>query len=188
MSDFYYDETSPSCLRRKYDWKSGMNYQITKAFANDPAGWLKEDRCKYWIVKINGRDALVHRIIWEIHNGKIPNGYQIDHIDGNSTNNKISNLRCVVNKTNTRNQKFRITNTSSVCGVGLLINRTKYGENRYWKAQWNDLEGKRCAKCFSVGKHGEEAAFKLACEYRENIMQELNESGAGYSDDHGKRA
>ncbi|WP_077825984.1 HNH endonuclease signature motif containing protein [Escherichia coli] len=28
-----------------------------------------------------GKRYCVHRIIWEMHNGPIPEGYQIDHID-----------------------------------------------------------------------------------------------------------
>jgi hypothetical protein len=36
-----------------------------------------------------------YRKIWEKHNGKIPYGYEIHHIDGNRKNNHISNLLCV---------------------------------------------------------------------------------------------
>ena len=34
-----------------------------------------------------------HRIIWEVVNGEIPQGYDIHHIDGNRANNTISNLQ-----------------------------------------------------------------------------------------------
>ena len=36
-----------------------------------------------------------YRTIWERHNGKIPQGFEIHHIDGNRNNNNISNLLCV---------------------------------------------------------------------------------------------
>ena len=52
-----------------------------------------------------------------MHNGKIPNGMQIDHIDHNKTNNKIDNLRLVTPKENNHNMKFRVTNKSGVTGV-----------------------------------------------------------------------
>jgi len=34
----------------------------------------------------------LHRTVWEYHNGKIPEGYHVHHIDGNKANNQISNL------------------------------------------------------------------------------------------------
>ena len=37
----------------------------------------------------------LHRYVWEKHNGPIPKGCHIHHIDGNPLNNDISNLRCV---------------------------------------------------------------------------------------------
>lgn len=45
----------------------------------------------------NGRQntTYAHRVIWELANGAIPNGYVIDHIDGNRTNNILSNLQLV---------------------------------------------------------------------------------------------
>jgi len=179
---FYYDESSPTCLRRAKDWVSGMNYQIIKAYKGDVAGSFSDG---YYIVKVSNKSYRVHRVIWELFNGKIPKGMQIDHIDRNSSNNHLSNLRLVHSIINSRNQSFRSTNTSGVCGVGLLINKTKSGENRYWKAQWNNLDGKRMAKCFSVEVYGEEKAFCLACEWRSKVMQELNEKGAGYTGNHG---
>ena len=182
---FYYDESSYTCLRRAKDWVSGMNYSIVKATKGDVAGSLSKGRHQSYAVKVNNISTRVHRIVWELHNGEIPNKMQIDHIDRNPLNNKISNLRLVDNKTNARNQSFRLTNTSGVCGVGLLKNKTKVGWNTYWKAQWNNLDGKRCAKCFSIDKYGNDLAFSMACAFREDIMKSLNESGAGYTLNHG---
>ena len=37
----------------------------------------------------------LHRLIYEKHYGKIPEGYHIHHIDGDKLNNEISNLECL---------------------------------------------------------------------------------------------
>ena len=37
----------------------------------------------------------LHRDVWEFHNGKIQKGFQIHHIDGDTSNNDISNLECL---------------------------------------------------------------------------------------------
>ncbi len=39
----------------------------------------------------------LHRVVWEYHKGKIPEGYDIHHIDENKHNNDISNLAMVHN-------------------------------------------------------------------------------------------
>ena len=48
---------------------------------------------RYYLNNETG-DSL-HRYIWKLHNGSIPDGYHIHHIDGNKDNNDISNLLCV---------------------------------------------------------------------------------------------
>lgn len=83
----------------------------------------------YKIVGIYGVKHLVHRIIWEMHNGKIPDGMQIGHIDHNKTNNKIDNLRLVTPKENNHNMKFRVTNKSGVTGVSWDKQHKKWASN-----------------------------------------------------------
>lgn len=42
-----------------------------------------------------GGNGLLHRDVWEFYNGPIPDGYHIHHLDGDVTNNDISNLVCI---------------------------------------------------------------------------------------------
>jgi len=42
--------------------------------------------------KTNGSRSLMHRDVWEFHNGAIPHNHDIHHIDHDKTNNDISNL------------------------------------------------------------------------------------------------
>jgi hypothetical protein len=40
----------------------------------------------------------LHRYVWEKHNGEIPKGYDIHHIDWDKTNNRIENLELICHK------------------------------------------------------------------------------------------
>jgi len=68
-----------------------------------PAGTI--DSKGYYSVRIGGKKHMNHRIIWELHNGPIPEGYVIDHIDRNPGNNRIENLRLATRQQNAWNAK-----------------------------------------------------------------------------------
>ncbi|HGB3193994.1 TPA: HNH endonuclease signature motif containing protein [Salmonella enterica subsp. enterica serovar Waycross] len=59
----------------------------------------------------------VHRVVWEMHNGPIPDGMEIDHINHIRTDNRIENLRLVSHQDNQKNQKIHKKNTSGHSGV-----------------------------------------------------------------------
>lgn len=46
---------------------------------------------------------LVHRLVWETFRWKIPAGMEIDHINRNKIDNRLSNLRCVNHTQNMKN-------------------------------------------------------------------------------------
>lgn len=64
-----------------------------------------------------GKRFFAHRIIWEMHFGPIPKGMQIDHIDGDRSNNKIENLRVVNDQLNRLNSNKYKNNKTGVTGV-----------------------------------------------------------------------
>jgi hypothetical protein len=49
----------------------------------------------YYRVRVNNTLYYTHRIIYEIFHGRIPEGCEVDHIDGDPSNNRIQNLRLV---------------------------------------------------------------------------------------------
>lgn len=58
----------------------------------DKGGYL---RVSYRINKNKTKSILIHILIWECVNGKVPEGYDIHHIDHNRQNNSIYNLELV---------------------------------------------------------------------------------------------
>ena len=63
-----------------------------------------------------GKRILGHRLAWLIHTGKMPKG-QIDHINGDVTDNRWCNLRDVTASENQKNAKRSARNTSGMVGV-----------------------------------------------------------------------
>ena len=56
----------------------------------------KDGRYRITSGKEGNNKKLLHRLIWEDHNGPIPEGYVIHHIDENKLNNDISNLELML--------------------------------------------------------------------------------------------
>lgn len=70
----------------------------------------------YVKIKISGKEYFAHRLVWFYMYGVWPEK-EIDHIDHNTINNKISNLRSVSPSENRRNASISRNNTSGVVGV-----------------------------------------------------------------------
>lgn len=88
-----------------------------KARKGTKAGHKKADG--YVRVKYGGKHFYAHRIIYTMFHGPIPEGMEIDHIDGNRSHNRIENLRCVDKATNLRatTKRLQKNNKSGVPGV-----------------------------------------------------------------------
>ncbi len=71
----------------------------------------------YLTVKINRSIYKLHRIVWALHYGTDPANLEIDHIDRNTSNNRIDNLRLTDRSENCFNVGVRINNTSGHIGV-----------------------------------------------------------------------
>lgn len=101
LNEIYaYSEKSKSCLIR---------------INGKEAGSL--DSSKYYRVSRLGKKLICHRVIYELFNGPIPDGFQIDHINGIKTDNRIENLRLATSSQNQQNQGWNSRNTAGVRGL-----------------------------------------------------------------------
>lgn len=112
---------------------------------------------------------------------------RIDHTKGYIE----GNLRWANDAQQARNKGKMKNNTSGVTGVlwDLKVFPSGRDSTTYAIAIWNsyDQDGKLTVhrKAFSVKKYGLLPAFKMACEHRKKMIQELNALGYGYADNHG---
>jgi hypothetical protein len=103
------DPTSLSGLR----WKAPTARRLK---AGDVAGCLRKDL--YWYIQLNSRRYPNHRIVWAMTNNTDPGDLDIDHLDGNPSNNHPNNLRLATHAQNMYNQAGqRADNTSGIPGV-----------------------------------------------------------------------
>jgi len=72
----------------------------------------------YKRVSINGKRYLLHKLAILYTTGNYPEG-EVDHIDGNTSNNSIKNLRDVDKLENRKNLKLYKNNKFGCVGIGL---------------------------------------------------------------------
>lgn len=106
----------------------------------------------YRETRIDGVLTLVHRLIWQHVHGPIPDGQEIDHINGVRDDNRICNLRLVNRGQNNQNQRYaRTNNKSGVKGVswcatsGKWMARIKHEGVQYHLGRFTTIEDARIA-------------------------------------------
>lgn len=106
-------------------------------------------------VTVDGKSqsAHVHRIGWQLVNGPIPMGIQIDHINHNRLDNRLCNLRLASRSQNMANTRLRTINTSGFKGVSW------HKASGKWQAQF-EFRGPGIRKGYALGLYTsrEEAA------------------------------
>ena len=96
-----------------------------RSWRGDIAGNL--NNTGYVVVGTQGKKYLAHRLIFLMHHGYMPD--EVDHINGDRSDNRIENLRAVTRKQNQYNAGTRADNTSGVKGVFW------YKQTQKWAAQ-----------------------------------------------------
>lgn len=109
-----YDPDTGLFVRAK-DVMKGQYRKIFAARKGDPAGFLHPDGYTY--IKLDGIYYSAHRLAWIVCHGALTE-VDIDHRDGDKSNNRIANLRNVEHKTNIQNvKKPQANNKTGFLGV-----------------------------------------------------------------------
>ena len=175
-----YDETSPSCLRWIDKCSKSSLIEI-----NSPAGSL-DTGDGYWKIHGLGGHYKVHRIIWFMHHGKLSKGMHIDHVNGIRNDNRIVNLRLVTQHTNSKNRSKSKNNKTGHNAISYYEGLNHRGTLiRRYTVCIAVAAYKKQSRSFSCTKYGDDLALALAIKYRDETIQKLNESEAGYTDRHG---
>lgn len=73
------------------------------------------DKRGYLTGNLFSKPAKAHRVIWAIVHSEWPD--EVDHINGDPSDNRLSNLRAVSHRENGRNLKLKSNNSTGICGV-----------------------------------------------------------------------
>lgn len=103
-------------------------------YSNHEAFTTKDDK-GYFVGRIFKLPFKAHRVIWALYHGEWPQN-EIDHINRNKADNRISNLRDVTSSQNNQNKSLKSSNKTGVSGVYWDEARSK------WRATIG-IEGKQ---------------------------------------------
>jgi hypothetical protein len=155
-------ELDASTLRKAldYDPETGLLFwrvrddvpqRTNNRFAGKPAGG-RDGQYGYITVRLYDRLYQAHRLAWLHVHGVWPE-HVVDHIDGNPTNNAISNLRLATRAENNRNRAKLAGTTSKLKGVtrdrrtGLWNAQIMIGRKGHYLGQYLTEEGAHAAYC-----------------------------------------
>lgn len=150
---FYFDEAG--CILRY------RVHRKPKFRPGDQVGWVGKDGYRRAIV--DGKNYLLHRLIWLFHFGTMPEK-MLDHIDGNTLNNSLRNLRecdAALNAQNKRRKKGN--NPSNFLGV------SRASKNR-WQARISSKQGEEYLGCFASAEEAHAVYVKRKRELHEGNM------------------
>lgn len=146
----------------KFVWRMPRSRGIK---TGDEAGCLCP-KLGYRNLRIDRRGYLAHRVAWLFVNGEWPPG-EIDHINGDRADNRISNLRLASDAENRRNSKRPVSNTSGVKGVSWCKKKKmwhagiKYNYRTINLGYFDDVnEAGRAYQSAAMKYHGEFARFE----------------------------
>lgn len=113
LRDLVSYDPETGAFRWRSDRYCGRNLNRKMACAGDAVGSI--NALGYHIVRFGKKDYSAHRLAWLYVHGKWPQ--ELDHVNGDRSDNRIANLRECTSSQNKANQKIRSDSTSGLKGV-----------------------------------------------------------------------
>jgi hypothetical protein len=153
---------TPAELRQllRYEPETGVFAWIGRRSSRKPLDYLDQTN-GYKRGSVRGSYCYAHRVAWAVYHGLWPQG-DIDHINGDRTDNRISNLRDVSHSDNCRNHPLFSNNSSGNCGVSWDAQTGRWRASISIRGEY----GQKIFKC--LGRYDDKAdAIKAADAARE---------------------
>ena len=108
-----------------FEYKDGSLYwKVNKTTRNEVGKRVGSPAKNYETVMVDGKNWFIHRLVFLMQHGYMPK--IVDHINGNTKDNRIENLREANDCENAHNAKLRVNNVSGVKGVSWNKDREKW--------------------------------------------------------------
>lgn len=120
-------------------------------YGGQPAGWTNERG--YVEVSINGKVHLGHRLAWLYMTGEWPVA-EVDHVNGEPSDNRWANLRAASRRQNAMNTKIRSHSKTGVKGV-------------HYYPQWDRYQAK-----ITVAGHCKSLGYYATADEAGSVYQE----------------
>lgn len=153
-------EIDIDALRKVFRLKDGNLERLNLKFKGGK--WTvvenKDNNSKgYCQVEFNGRVVFYHAIVWILVTGEdIPEGVQIDHINGNRVDNRVENMRLVTNRVNCQNKK--VHRNGQLFGCSFDKRTDKYRASI-------QISGKLIFLGYYDTEQEAHEAYKIACQH-----------------------
>lgn len=148
-------EITQELVKEYFDYKDGFLYwkklisvKCSRAKVGQRAAFLNNERYK---VKFNFKLYLCSRLIFLWHNGYLPE--IVDHINHDTKNDNIENLRAATRYDNCRNVTSHINSTSKYLGVSLNKSKNSIAWNVHVSINGKDTH---------IGRYQDEKEAALA--------------------------
>lgn len=148
-------------LRPLEHFKSQQAHKRWNArFAGKRAGSLGSNGNRhYWICVINRKRISAHRLIM-LMLGRLSDGMEVDHMNGNGLDNRLVNLRIVSRRQNNMNLRRQSRNGSGVTGVRFNRPANTFSafiishSIREWLGTFDNLLDAACARKSAEHRYG----------------------------------